>query len=65
MLLDKIRFIRVYKGYSQEYMAYKLGISQRAYSKIERGETKMTVFRLNQICKLLEIDINEMMHDVA
>jgi transcriptional regulator with XRE-family HTH domain len=65
MVLDKIRFIRVYKGYSQEYMAYKLGISQRAYSKIERGETKLTLYRLNQICKLLEIDMNEIIHDVA
>jgi transcriptional regulator with XRE-family HTH domain len=35
---EKIRQIRDLKGLSQEYISGKLGISQRAYSKIERNE---------------------------
>ncbi len=33
--------IRELKGFNQHYMAAELDISQRAYSKIEREETKL------------------------
>lgn len=38
----KIRKIRELKGFSQEYMANNLGITQRAYGKLENQETKIT-----------------------
>jgi len=50
---DKIRAIRTMKGYSQEYMAAKLHMSQSAYGKIERGKTDITVNRLKQVSDLL------------
>ena len=37
---NKIQTIRTLRGYSQEYMATKLGIAQTTYSKLERDETK-------------------------
>lgn len=40
-LAIKIKKIRELKGYSQDYVANKLAISQRAYSKIESGETRL------------------------
>ncbi len=52
----KIRKIRELKGYSQEYMAHKLNISQRAYSKLEREEIKLDWKRINEISQVLEID---------
>ena len=54
---QKIEKIRKLKGFSQEYIANKLRISQNSFSKIERGETKITLKKLNEICKVLEIDI--------
>ncbi|SDE18476.1 Helix-turn-helix domain-containing protein [Pedobacter soli] len=36
-------------------MADKLGISQFAYSKIERGKTDITVRRMIDIANILEI----------
>jgi len=32
-----LRLLRLYHGYPQKYVAARLGISQTAYSKMERG----------------------------
>ena len=37
----KLRKIRRVKDLTQEYIAFELGISQKAYSDIEQGKTKM------------------------
>ncbi|MDB5030131.1 helix-turn-helix transcriptional regulator [Mucilaginibacter sp.] len=55
-----IRKKREFKNYSQEYMAYKLDISQNAYSKIELGYTKITLERLFQIAEVLDINVSEL-----
>jgi transcriptional regulator with XRE-family HTH domain len=56
-----IRKKRGQKNYTQEYLAYKLNISQNAYSKIELGYTKITVERLFQIADVLEISAGELL----
>lgn len=57
----KIRQIRELRGYSQEYMAAQLNLSTRAYSKIESGETQLTINRLNEICKILNVSPQELL----
>jgi transcriptional regulator with XRE-family HTH domain len=52
----KLKQLRELKNFTQEYMANQLGLSTRAYSKIETGETQLTINRLNEISKILEID---------
>jgi len=49
MLGEKIRKIRSLKGYSQEYVADRLKISQSAYSAIETNRTKLDINRAKQI----------------
>jgi|SRR5690625_175725 len=56
LLGEKIRKIRELKGYSQQYVASQLNISQRAYSKLEREEIKLDWDRIYQISKILEIE---------
>jgi transcriptional regulator with XRE-family HTH domain len=51
----KIRKIREIRNYSQEYLAQCLNLSVRAYSKIETGETQLTIKRLNEISQVLEV----------
>ena len=51
----KIRKVRELKGFTQEYVAQQLGVSQKAYSKIECGETKPEIARLDEIAKILEV----------
>lgn len=52
----KIRKLRELKGFSQEYMADKLSVSQRAYSKLERNETKLDWNKITDISSILEIE---------
>ena len=52
----KLKQIRELKNLTQEHIATQLGLSTRAYSKIESGETQLTITRLNEISKILEID---------
>ena len=52
----KLKQLRELKNYTQEYMAQQLGLSTRAYSKIETGETQLTINRLNEISSILGID---------
>ena len=56
MITNAIRLHRLSKNYTQDYMAFSLGISQKAYSKIEAGITKLTVERLLEIASILELD---------
>lgn len=53
---EKIRQLRELKGYSQEWMANKLAISQRSYSKLERNETKMDWSKISEIAAVFEMD---------
>ena len=41
-----IRKIRELKGFSQDYMAQQLSISQRQYSRIEKNETEIALSKL-------------------
>ena len=53
---NKIRKIRELKGFTQDYMAAQLEISQRAYSKLENEEIKLDWQRIERISTILEIE---------
>lgn len=57
---EKIRKIRELKDWSQEQMAEKMSMSLNGYAKIERGETKLHLDKLEQIAQILDIDIVEL-----
>jgi transcriptional regulator with XRE-family HTH domain len=57
---EKIHFFRQRRKWSQEEMAARLGISTNGYAKIERGETDLPLSRLEQIAKVLEIELVEL-----
>jgi transcriptional regulator with XRE-family HTH domain len=52
----KLKTLRELKNLTQEHMAEQLGLTTRAYSKIESGETQLTINRLNEITKILGVD---------
>ncbi|MDP9048744.1 MAG: helix-turn-helix transcriptional regulator, partial [Bacteroidota bacterium] len=52
VVASNIRKARLYRNYSQDYLAYKLDISQNAYSKVELGITKITIDRLITIASV-------------
>ena len=51
----KIRQIRELKNLTQEHIATQLNLTTRAYSKIETGETQLTINRLNEISLILGV----------
>lgn len=53
---SKIRQIRELKGFTQEYLAQQLGVSQRAYSKMERDEIKVDWNKITDIAGIFNID---------
>jgi transcriptional regulator with XRE-family HTH domain len=54
-IIKRIRDEREKQNLKQEYMAHRLHISQNAYSKIEIGQTKLTVDRLFQLAEVLDV----------
>jgi transcriptional regulator with XRE-family HTH domain len=56
---DRLRLIRVSKGMSQENVAKALDITVGAYSKIERGVTKLSLNRLGDLSRIFDIDLND------
>jgi transcriptional regulator with XRE-family HTH domain len=55
----KLKNLRELKNLTQEYMAQQMGLTTRAYSKIESGETQLTINRLNEIASILGVDTIE------
>ncbi|MCX7066660.1 MAG: helix-turn-helix transcriptional regulator [Methylococcales bacterium] len=58
---EKIRFMRESREWSQEEMAAKLNMSVSGYSKIERGETKGYIPKLEQIAKEFDMELMELL----
>ena len=58
---EKIRQLREQRQLSQENMADKLGMSVTGYAKIERGEVRSNLPRLEQIFEVLDMDICELL----
>lgn len=57
----RIRLLRHQKGWSQEDVAKRLEISIPAFSKIETGITDVNLSRLEQISKLFDLTIVELL----
>ena len=60
VLGTKLKKIREFKNYTQEYMSEKLNMSQSSYSRLESNEVDIPFTKLQQIADILEIKINEL-----
>lgn len=61
----RIRQTRLLKGYSQEYMAYRLSISQQSYSRMESGRQDLKIIQLETIAEVLEIPLTDLLTDYS
>ena len=57
---DTIRTMREFNQWTQEDMAEKLNISVNGYSKIERGKSKLTLEKLEQIANIFNINVSDL-----
>lgn len=60
---DNIRNIRENLGYSQEYMASQLGLSQQAYSRIEKRPEKTSLEKFLEISAILQVSLNSLINE--
>jgi transcriptional regulator with XRE-family HTH domain len=63
-LSDKLRSLRAAKGYTQEYMANKLQITQKTYSSWENTADELPITKLKSICEILEINIENLKKEI-
>ncbi len=57
---EKIKFIRLFKGWSQEEMAEKLQMAINGYAKIEQGKVDINLSRLKQISETLGVELTDL-----
>lgn len=62
-LHNKIRFLRLSKNFTQNYMADELGIDVANYGRLERGETGISVERLKKIAEILRVSTSFLMDE--
>ncbi len=60
-LNDKIRLLRETHQLTQEDMAHKLSMSSSGYAKLEQGGTNIQMSRVEQIARVFEISVLELM----
>ncbi|MFP5471924.1 MAG: helix-turn-helix domain-containing protein [Bacteroidia bacterium] len=53
---ENVRKIRELRGFSQEYVANKLGVSQKTYSNWESENTKLDLSKLMSVADVLNVD---------
>ena len=57
---EQIKIRREANNWTQEDMAHRLHMSTNNYAKLERGETNLSLHRLEQIASVFNIDIVEL-----
>jgi len=61
-LTTNLRRLRDAMGYSQEFVAAKLGVSQSAYSKYESGRLRMSVELIGKAADLYQLSVNDLLY---
>jgi transcriptional regulator with XRE-family HTH domain len=59
---SKLKRLRKEKGWTQEWVADQLHLSQSAYARIENGESHSWANHLELICKIYEISPQELIN---
>ena len=55
IISKRIKSLRLIKGYSQDYVADKLCITQSAYARLENGDTYSWATYLEKLCEIFEV----------
>lgn len=60
----RIRGLREQKGYTQQFVADVLGISQAAYCRLEKGEVEISLTKLCALGELYELSLQELIKGI-
>ncbi len=64
MKLEKLIELRNKKGYSQQQMAHKLGISQTHYCLLEIGQKKLYYDTAKKIAKIFKLKPDDIFYPI-
>ncbi len=60
---EKIKKIRIDKNFTQEHVAFELGISQKTYSNFENNKTSPSFIQIEQLASVLNANIIDFLTD--
>ena len=63
-LCRRIRALREYHKLTQLQVAERLGISQAAYSRLEKGEIELSVMKLISLSEVYDVRLQELVKDI-
>lgn len=58
---EKIRLMREMNDWTQEEMAEKMAMSLNSYSKLERGESKLYLDKLEKAAEVFEVEVTDLL----
>ncbi|GAB4000688.1 hypothetical protein GCM10028807_54470 [Spirosoma daeguense] len=61
VLSDKLRRLRQLFGYSQEYIAFNIGMTQPAYCKWESGQTQPPINKLEDLANIYQLTLGDLL----
>lgn len=61
----RIQAYRVSKKFSANDFATELGISTVFLGSIEAGKVPVSISRIEKICEILDVNVNDLLHDVS
>lgn len=59
----KIRRLRDQLGFSQESLAFELGLTQPSYARLEKADERISIIRLIQIAQILNTTVSELIDE--
>ena len=57
---ENIKKCRLNKGLTQKDLASVIGVSFQQIQKNEKGDTKIDVFKLNELAKLFDVNLDDL-----
>ena len=55
----RVKELRLEKGLSQEKLANIAGVDRTYMTQVENGKRNLTIIKLNQICKGLDVSLSD------
>lgn len=65
MYFNNIKFFRKKKGYTQEQIAERIGVSRQAVAKWERGDALPDIENIVALADLFEVTVDSLVRNVA
>ena len=60
---QKIKHLREFNNFTQEYVAEQLGITAAGYSRIERDEVSINIEKLTKLSAILKVDASYLLDE--